>query len=124
MSGELSIGTARVYGYEPAEGDCAVLVDRLWPRGVAKAALPGVAWDKDVAPSEELRRRFHHEGMAWGDFRRTYEHELAGTQAPRALLERARESGRPRLVLLFGAKDTEHNNARVLADYLGKLTLD
>ena len=44
--------------YEPASpGDgTRVLVERLWPRGVTKAAAALDGWERDLAPSPELRK--------------------------------------------------------------------
>lgn len=106
--------------YEPpaAEDGQRVLVDRLWPRGISKARIQIDAWIRDVAPSTELRKWFNHDPARWEEFQRRYREEL---QAPEraALLDdlatRARE--RP-VTLLYGARDTEHNEAVVLRDLL------
>ena len=66
--------------YEPAaksDGD-RFLVERLWPRGIKKEALPMTAWLKDVAPSNELRQWFNHEPAKWKEFQRRYRAELNG----------------------------------------------
>ena len=49
--------------YLPAEPDDGVriLVDRLWPRGVAKLSARIDLWLKDIAPSTELRQWFNHD---------------------------------------------------------------
>jgi uncharacterized protein YeaO (DUF488 family) len=92
-----------------------VLVDRLWPRNKRKEDLHG-QWLREVAPSDELRKAFHA-----GDagFRRIHPALPAGTgRAPRALVPAAGHGGKGELTLLYAGKDTEHNNARVLADWL------
>ena len=92
------------------------LVDRLWPRGVRKAAAGLEDWLKDVAPSDELRRWFDHDPARWPEFRRRYRAELE--RAPegwRPLLDAARDGD---ITLVYGARDTEHNNAVVLREYL------
>jgi uncharacterized protein YeaO (DUF488 family) len=58
----------RVYGHPQDDGSYRVLVDRLWPRGVAKADAPIDEWDKDVAPSTELRRWYGHDPAKFGEF--------------------------------------------------------
>ena len=102
----------------PESGDgFRVLVDRLWPRGVTKEAAQIDLWLKEVAPSTELRKWFGHDPARWIEFQRRYFAEL--DQAPEAvalLAERVRQGG---VTLVYGAKDAEHNHARVLADYLG-----
>jgi uncharacterized protein YeaO (DUF488 family) len=110
----MKIKTKRVY--EPvARGDGKrVLVDRLWPRGIAKKDVP--VWLKEIAPSEALRKWFHHEPRKWSSFRAKYRKELAdnpdAVQALKHLVKRGT------VTLLYGAKDTEHNQAVVLADFL------
>ena len=104
--------------YEPrARGDGRrVLVERLWPRGMKKEALHADAWMKDVAPSTELRKWFGHRVERWDEFRRRYRKELsANADAWAPLLDAAT---RGTVTLLYSARDTEHNGARVLREYL------
>jgi uncharacterized protein YeaO (DUF488 family) len=104
--------------YDPAaKNDGArFLVERLWPRGVKKEALPIEAWLKDVAPSTELRRWFSHDPARWPEFRRRYFAELkAHPPAWQPLLEAARSG---RLTLVYSSHDTEHNNAVALKEFL------
>lgn len=98
-----------------------VLVDRLWPRGIKKERLAHDEWDKDVAPSPDLRKAFHSEELSFSEFSRHYRRELEGSEAPQALLDRAKENGARKIVLLYAAKDTEHNHARVLQEVLQDL---
>lgn len=99
----------------PADG-CRVLIDRLWPRGVSRQQAKLDSWEKDLAPSTELRQWFGHEPRRSGEFRRRYIEELRG-ERPRiaALRRRAREGT---LTLVYSARDTEHNDAVVLAEVL------
>lgn len=110
------IGIARAYD-PPGDADGArFLVDRLWPRGVTKDALRLEQWLRDVAPSTELRRRFHHDPERWDDFAACYREELdANAEALQPLLDAAR---RGPVTLVYGARDREHNQAVVLRDYL------
>jgi len=103
----------------PADDGYRVLVDRLWPRGVRKEAAALDEWDKDVAPSTELRQWFGHDPAKFEEFRARYEAELAASDAPQQLLERA--AGHDTLTLIYAAKDPECNHAVVLRDYLGTL---
>lgn len=116
MAAENELRIKRVY--EPAEaGDGArVLVDRVWPRGVTKAAAALTLWLKDVAPSTALRKWFGHEPERWEEFRRRYHAELAQDEAALGELRELRQKGR--VTLLYGAHDTEHNQAVALRDYL------
>jgi uncharacterized protein YeaO (DUF488 family) len=92
------------------------LVDRLWPRGVTKEKLRLDNWLKNVAPSNALRKRFHHDPAQWGEFQRRYFAELdAHPEAWQAILQAAQ---RGTVTLVYSARDTEHNNAVVLKQYL------
>lgn len=112
----MSIQVQRVYGAPKDGRGRRFLVDRLWPRGVRKADLHVDGWLKDVAPSDSLRRWFGHDPERWAAFVRRYRAELdEHPEAWKPLRDAAR---RGRVVLLFGAKDEEHNNAVVLRRYL------
>ncbi len=112
--------TKRVYG-KPAKTDgFRVLVDRLWPRGLTKEKAQVDLWMKEIAPSDELRKWFHHEEGSWDEFEKRYKAELAKKKAPlRELQKLAKEHGR--VTLLFGSKDERHNQAVVLAETLKNL---
>lgn len=113
-----SYAVKRVYE-EPAPDDGQrVLVDRLWPRGVSKEKARLDLWLKDVAPSDELRRRFHGEAETWDEFVEAYARELEREPA-RSAAARLRElaDGGP-VTLLFASKDESHNNAVALRDWL------
>lgn len=104
--------------YEPAsKADGArFLVERLWPRGVKKEALPLDAWLKDVAPSTGLRQWFQHDPAKWQEFRKRYSRELEDNPEPwEQLLSRAR---RGRVTLVYSSHDEEHNNAVALKTFL------
>lgn len=107
--------------YEPAakEDGYRVLVDRLWPRGMKKEAAKIDLWLKDIAPSDQLRKSFHHEAMKWPDFQKRYQAELKAKKEWLAQLQKL-EKEHGTLTLLFGARDPEHNQAAVLAEALSK----
>jgi uncharacterized protein YeaO (DUF488 family) len=105
---------SRIYAHEPAGGR-AFFVERLWPRGVRRDELEG-AWLKEVAPSSELRRWYGHDVARWEEFRRRYVAELdANPDAWRPLLDAASSGD---VTLVYSARDSEHNSALVLRDYL------
>jgi uncharacterized protein YeaO (DUF488 family) len=93
-----------------------VLIDRLWPRGISREQAKLDGWEKELSPSPQLRQWFGHDPARFDEFRRRYLEELRG-QRPRltALRRRARAGT---LTLVYGAKDTEHNDAVVLAEVL------
>lgn len=104
--------------YEPAEADdgTRVLVERLWPRGLARDKARIDLWLKEIAPSTALRRWFGHDPARWEAFQHRYEEELAHREDLVAqLLELA---GRGPLTLVYAARDVNHNSALVLQRYL------
>ena len=104
--------------YEPPTADDGVriLVDRLWPRGLTREKLQITAWLKEVAPSNALRQQVHHNPDQWDRFVAAYYRELdANPQAVQTLLDYARQGT---LTLVYGARDTVHNQAMVLKQYL------
>ena len=112
----MAVQVKRVYDPLSSQDGYRVLVDRLWPRGISKASLKADEWMKDIAPSSELRQRFHHEENKWEEFQKLYFKELDGH---RDLVEQLlQKSNVGTLTLLFAAKDTEHNNAIALKNYL------
>ncbi len=112
------IKVRRVYEEaNPQDGE-RFLVERLWPRGMKKEALPMDGWLKEVGPSTTLRRWYSHDPAKWGEFRKRYFAELdAAAPTWQPLVEAAREGN---VTLLYSARDTEHNNALALKEYLEK----
>src|ERR1700751_4387309 len=109
----------RAYDPPEEEDGARFLVDRLWPRGMKKEALPIAAWCKEVAPSNELRHWFSHDPDRWKEFQGRYRAELtAHGAACQPLLDAAKQGD---VTLLYSAHDTEHNNAQVLKAYLEEL---
>lgn len=104
--------------YEPADASDGyrVLVDRIWPRGLAKARAGIDEWMKEIAPTTELRKWFGHDPERWADFRDKYLAELKDkADLLDALRGRARHGG---VTLLYAAHDESRNNAVVLAGLL------
>ncbi len=110
------IRTKRVYEEPDAVDGTRFLVERLWPRGIRKESLADAAWLREVAPSDELRRWFGHDPAKWEEFRRRYFAEL--DREPSAWMPIVEATRRGNVTLLYSARDTEHNNARALAEYL------
>ena len=107
----------RVYEEPSADDGLRVLVDRLWPRGKSKQNAHIDVWLKDIAPSKELRSWFGHIPERFDEFASRYRRELdANTDTVNRLRELIADH--PRVTLLYGAKDSEHNNAVVLREYL------
>ncbi len=108
----------RIYD-EPSDDDgYRVLVDRLWPRGVSKDSAKLNEWNKEIAPSTELRKWFDHKEERFNEFTSRYREELNEKEG---MLNKLREiSNNETLSLLYAAKDPELNQAVVLKDVLEK----
>lgn len=99
-----------------ADEPSVFLVDRVWPRGVAKDSLPHDVWEKNVAPSTELRKWFGHDPDKFDEFSERYRAELdANADAAQAIVAAARKRS---IVLLYSAKDEKHNQAVVLRRWI------
>jgi uncharacterized protein YeaO (DUF488 family) len=109
----------RAYDPPAKEDGFRVLVDRIWPRGVKKEELALDLWLKEVAPSGQLRKWFGHDPAKWPEFCKKYEAELKEKEDNIRLLKEKRDQGT--LTLVFSAKDTKHNNAVALKNYLETL---
>jgi len=118
-AGRVRLG--RVYDAPSPRDGQRVLVDRLWPRGLAKAAARVDHWPKEVTPSDGLRRWYHGQGEeAFEEFAARYEAELAEPEAARGLEQlRALAASGP-VTLLTAVKEPEHSHAAVLARALGE----
>jgi uncharacterized protein YeaO (DUF488 family) len=112
----MDIRLKRAYDLASPSDGYRVLIDRLWPRGVSRSKARLDEWDKELAPSAELREWFGHEPSRFLEFRRRYIRELHH-QRPR-LTELRRRAREGTLTLVYSAHDTEHNDAVVLADVL------
>jgi uncharacterized protein YeaO (DUF488 family) len=111
------IQTKRVYERPDKKDGFRVLVDRLWPRGLTKEKAQVGLWMKEIAPSDELRRSFHHEDLKWSNFEKRYKMELAKKKELLSELKKlADEHGT--VTLLYGSKDETQNQAAILAELL------
>lgn len=116
MSEAGTIAIKRAYE-PPMRGDGQrVLVDRIWPRGVSREEAALDLWLKDIAPSTALRKWFGHDPARWDEFRTRYRAELAANEA--AVAQLCALAAKGKVTLIYGARDEQHNQAVVLADYL------
>jgi uncharacterized protein YeaO (DUF488 family) len=106
----------RAYEAPAAADGTRILVDRLWPRGVKKAAAAIDLWAKNLAPSTELRKWFGHDPQRWSEFKRRYAAELRKNARPLDELRRLAERGP--VTLIYAARDQEHNEAIIIRDML------
>jgi uncharacterized protein YeaO (DUF488 family) len=115
---EREVRLRRVYDDLAPEDGIRVLVDRVWPRGLTKAAVHLDEWTKDIAPSTQLRRWYGHRPERFTEFRRRYLMELREAP-PAATIDRLRTLARTGPVtLLTATRDVEHSQAAVLIDLL------
>ncbi len=119
MPSRFRIRIRRIYEAPGTEEGYRVLVDRVWPRGLSKEKAAIDSWEKDLAPSTELRKWFGHEPSRWNEFALRYRSELAAKTE--RLHELLRAAGSRNLTLLYGARDKEHNQAVVLREALAEL---
>lgn len=105
--------------YDPASPDDGfrVYIDRLWPRGLSHETFHYDLWDKDIAPSTELREWFHADPQdRWQEFEKKYQAELGANPSFAALKHLL--ATKPVVTLLYSSRDEEHNNAVVVYDLL------
>jgi len=107
----------RVYDAPAPEDGLRVLVDRLWPRGIAKTAGKWTQWIPELAPSTELRKWYGHDPARFAEFERRYRAELAGAADRIAWLRT--EARRRRVTLLTATRDPTLSHVEVLRKVLG-----
>lgn len=112
------IAIKRAYDDASAEDGLRILIDRLWPRGIAKAALKHDAWPRALSPSNELRKWYSHDPQRFAEFRRRYREELVAHQDELAAL-RALVKGR-KATLVTATRELELSHAEVLREILAK----
>lgn len=111
-----TIAIKRIYE-TPAKNDgLRVLVDRLWPRGIKKEAAAIDGWEKELAPTNALRKWFDHDPGKWTGFQKKYKEELKQNPALDEFLKTY--AGARKITLLYAAKDEQHNQAVVLQEVL------
>lgn len=110
----MEIKLKRVYEVEESDEN-RILVDRLWPRGKTKESLHLLAWAKEVAPTKELRNKFHKGEISFSEFEKEYVEELERNPALPSFTEKIKEKS---VTFLYGSKNKEENHAKVLKDFL------
>lgn len=111
-----TIRIKRIYDKHLKKDGLRVLIDRLWPRGVAKKDAFIDEWAKELAPSALLRKWFNHEPELWPAFQKKYRAELKKKEAMDAFIES--HSARKTITLIYAGKDEVHTHALVLQQYL------
>ena len=105
--------------YEPPSklDGCRILVERLWPRGLAKERAAIDLWLKEIAPSPELRKWFNHDPAKWDEFRQRYRDELANNRESSHRLRELLENHDP-VTFVYAARGEQHNSARLLKEFI------
>lgn len=112
----IRLSVKRAYEPPAKEDGLRILVDRVWPRGISRENLKLYRWEKELAPSTELRKWFAHDPAKWFEFKRRYFEEL---QKSEPLVVKLRDLTRKHVVtLLYGAKSKEYNQAVALREFL------
>ncbi|MGB6528943.1 MAG: DUF488 domain-containing protein [Candidatus Nitrosopolaris sp.] len=106
----------RIYNNPKGNNNFRILVDRLWPRGLSKDKVKVDLWQKDIAPSNSLRKWFGHDDEKWNEFKRRYFKELdKNADSVNQILDKVKEGS---ITLLYGSKEEKFNNAVALKEYL------
>lgn len=109
----------RIYEPPTTNDGLRVLIDRLWPRGIAKEKAKVDLWLKEIAPSPELRKWFSHNPERFSQFREHYLKELQEDPVHKEQVEILQQKMTERPVtLLYAAKDCVHNHAVILYEFL------
>ncbi len=114
----MDIRIHRVYDKLPDTEGYGILVDRLWPRGISKSSTPWDFWEKEIAPSDVLRRWFNHIPERFDEFKSRYFKELDNNPQTPGFLSFVKEKlEKQNVIFFFSARDQEHNQAVVLREY-------
>lgn len=111
----------RIYNNPKGNNDgFSILVDRLWPRGLSKDKVRVDLWQKEIAPSNSLRKWFGHDEKKWNEFKQRYFKELdRKDELVNMILSKVKdESTSSAITLLYGTKEDRFNNAAALKEYL------
>jgi len=110
------IKTRRIYDKPDKDDGFRILVDRIWPRGLKKNHVKIDLWQKDIAPSDSLRKWFNHDQRKWDEFKARYYYELKDKQEiVKLFLEKSEQET---ITLLYSSKEEKYNNAIALKEYL------
>ena len=112
----MTLKVKRIYEKFQKSDGFRILVDRLWPRGIKKVDAHIDLWLKEIAPSDALRKWFNHDPQKWPEFQKRYAQELKSKGEVIDIIYQ--EEQKHTVTLLYGAKETEHNNAIALKNFL------
>jgi uncharacterized protein YeaO (DUF488 family) len=110
------VRTKRAYDEVEPDDGYRILIDHVWPRGISKERAHLDEWARELAPSDELRKWFDHAPERFDEFRSRYRDELVAQRDQ--IEELRRRAQRHPLTIVYAARDSEHNNAVVLAELI------
>lgn len=109
----------RIYDETEKADHYRILVDRIWPRGISKERAALDEWEKEIAPSTEIRKEFNHDPEKFEQFRKNYLKELHENEKSDAFVDLIKTHlKRGNVTLLYSAKDKEYNQVTVLFEFL------
>ncbi|GAA4649430.1 DUF488 domain-containing protein [Kistimonas scapharcae] len=112
----MNIALKRVYEESSAADGFRILVERLWPRGISKEKAKIDLWDKDAAPSTELRHWFNHDPEKWEEFKQRYFAELhARVSSLEPIFEHLKKEP---VTFVYSSRETRYNNAVALKAFI------
>lgn len=112
----MAIKVERIFNNPRGNDTFRILVDRLWPRGLSKDKVKVNLWQKDIAPSDSLRKWFSHDEKKWNEFKARYFKELEiKSTLVNTILNKVKEGS---ITLLYSARSEKYNNAVALKEYL------
>ncbi|WP_022794972.1 DUF488 domain-containing protein [Marinococcus halotolerans] len=123
----MAIQLKRIYEEAKKEDGHRVLVDGVWPRGIAKDKAKVDEWARDVAPSKQLRQWFSHDPEKFDEFKEKYKQELQQSTEQAEALDQLKQTVREQnkqVTLVFAAKEETCNHARVLKEILDRQPKD
>ncbi len=110
------VNVKRIYDPASSQDGKRIYIDRLWPRGLKKSDALFDEWLKEISPSNELRKWFGHDPAKWEEFKKRYKKELGDKKEMLDKLKK--EAKHQKITLLYSAKETEHNNAVAMKEFL------
>ena len=111
----------RVYDAPEDSDGYRILIDRLWPRGMKKEAAELSDWAKDIAPSTDLRKKYHHGEISYEDFAAAYDRELSENPGLPAFAEEIKDRLRNgNVTLLYAGKEPDKSQIPTLRAHINK----
>ena len=111
----------RVYDVPEESDGYRILIDRLWPRGMKKEAAELSDWAKDIAPSTDLRKKYHNGEISYEDFAIAYDKELSENPGLPAFAEEIKDRLRNgNVTLLYAGKEPDKSQIPTLRAYINK----